>query len=598
MIAVCGGQPFRGNSVELFRRVERRDQKVLAEHVLVVARRLVVLRIFDIRAAHDRQAAVVVFAGKRVEQRQQAIAHADVFLNDVLRRFAEQPRHASVLTYLLHVGTVHAANRGQRAVLQPANVHIVRNGRGVSAEVGGHVRNTHLRAAEHRRVNFLRKRGRVRVDVARPLNGILMRGNIGRVVPTPVQASVHVAHYERAVGVLAEVCYGLQMLVGDELERVHARREYGNILVNRVERNRPVSVVPPIIETERKYGGELLVAVLNLLAVEQVARALDGLGMVVEHDIYAELVALVQKLRHVGEQLGVNLISYAVEPVIRMPILVQDEYVYAVTPVGVVLNLLHRRLFVVSVPARIPITEHLQRYHLAPARIRNVIVAKLLVIAVRQKHVAVGRVVAEIPTVERVGALAYSVAVFGRNNARAVAEIPAVERVGRAGYVNVGRGFARIPPQLLVGCGHNAHAVEARRVLRNVDFIVGRGDYAVAVHRGLGEIGRLLGVAVGHVKGVAVLEPRLALVLDAHHRIRQQPDANIVNRDIPLLFFGVGLIGVFGHILAAVVALAVFVLVNVLGAICGRVIRRIVLVAASGKNGSAERHSHNRRQKQ
>ena len=208
-------------------------------------------------------------------------------MNNILCQVAIQPWHTALLTDVVYVGTVNTANCGQCTILHPTNVHIVGNAGCVATQVGGHVWKTNFRTTIDGCVNFLSESVAIGVDVARPLDGIPVGGDITCVHPLAVQATIDVTHDKCALCILANVGDALKVVVRYKLVSIHTKCKHGDIGMSIVKCYAPVAVVPPVVQTKGQNHCQLLVTILHFVVVQNVVCARNWLWVVVEHDVYA-----------------------------------------------------------------------------------------------------------------------------------------------------------------------------------------------------------------------------------------------------------------------------------------------------------------------
>ena len=455
-------------------------------------------------------------------------------MRNFFRRIAVQPRHAAGLAgHPFHA--VHAADGGEGAVLHPAGVQRIGNELVVPPEVGRHIGQTDFGAAEDSRINFLSKCVGIRADIARPLDGVAVRGKVGGVRPDAVLAAVYVCHDQGAVGIFLQVFFVFVLFpefTRNPIVGVHAERIYGNVGIGRVERDRPVAVVPPVIDAEREDQGKIFVAVFDFVFVKPVGRAVHRFGVVVEHDVHAHSVYDVQKGFHIGEQIGIDLVARAAGKVYAAfaPVGIDDEDVDAVAAVQIVFDLLQGRFGSVFIIPGIPVSEHLERDHFRFAGKIGIVGAELVVASAGQENEYVRGVVVKVPSLQRVVAVGDRVAVIGGDDAGAVGKIPAAQLVRRAGDVDVGIRHAVEFPKLIVGTVGDEH-VGRFRARRDMYGVLVGNDLFFRLFIDDGIPYGIPIVAVGNDVAFAVLEALGPFLLDADEGVRKELDAKVAYFD-------------------------------------------------------------------
>ena len=414
----------------------RRNKNIISQKIFVVILCLYILRILDIEAAHDRQARFVIFVRKRVIERQQAVTHILIGMGDLFRRRAIIPRHSSSLLRL--VPAVHAKNRRECTELKPAGIFRIGGIHVVSADIRRNIGQPQFRTRIDRAFDFLSEPVALRTDIARPLNGIAVRRQIGGVGIRAIIAAVHVRHNKRTFCISVQIGNAFEIFSRDPLISVHARGVTRIIGCNLIERNRPVAVVPPIVHTHSKQHRQFFVAVCDFVLIEQIARALYGFRVVVKANVYAELVRFVQKTLHIGEKLCVDIVSDSAPSRLRPPVGVDHKHVNRKALILIIFDLLQSRLLVVLIVTRIPLSEGFQLDHFGLSRQFDEILHERFIISVRQKCEDIGCIAIKIPTLQRSTALGDGISVVGGNHARAVGKIPARELVGGRRQIDVG----------------------------------------------------------------------------------------------------------------------------------------------------------------
>ena len=538
ILRACERRPFALPTVEVDRRHGRavilrvqgmgreprhgRNKDIFAEQVLVAAgERAGVIGIFPAEAAEQGRPRQIIFIGGGIEHGQQTVAHSDVLARDGDRLLVVAPRLAEALH---RVGAVRTEDGRERAELDPPQIELLVGIAEVSAEVGIHIGDGALRGAQQR-LHLRRKGDVVARDVPRPLDAEAVGRAVLDAHITAVGDFVDVRHEDGAARVGAARLFFIEV-PRDLLEDVHSERLGAHIRRGTFELGAPIPVVPPGIQPEAQKPLQFLLAEGDLFGREQIFRALDGLGMVVEHDLHAVLVREGEEAPHVGEERGVDVVADA--PIGRgAPVGIQHHVVERDAVFFIVEDDFFGALLVVSEIFGVPRAERRKARDGCSAREGDVQPAQRLKIAIAQKEIDVlhALLYGKLPSALR------GIAAFGRGDARRVRHRP------YGGRLMQGRKFARVffvaegvehlfaPPQqhafqpLLGGGKDELAAVERDR--RSV-FLSADGVPVPARER----------LARGDEQRIGVIERAVRRILDAHDLTGEKLYAHIVYENI------------------------------------------------------------------
>ena len=357
-----------------------------------------------------------------------------------------------------------------------------------------------------------------------------MLRNIRRADVDAVGAAVDVAHHEQTlVRIHSLLCIRIEgstdRFMGEALRRFDGRG--------------PVAVVPPALKSQAQNVGQVIKAELHFIRIDGetflACPIVPGrLRMVVEHDVDAHVVCLLEEAFHIREQIGVDLIAGAAGSDALAPVGIDNEVIQRdLIGLMVIPDLLQSLFLGVCIIAAVPCAKGRKRKHLGLAGQLVKVLAELYAVALRQEDVHIRGVVVCIKAVcihiLRVFRRLRCEAPLRHGHTRGIAHLPGIHFLAWIGQIDLAARHALIFPQEVALFVGNGDAGDVLRIRGNSDVKRAGAQDDAAVRIFAGNSRPFPIVTVGNMEGFAVLKPFRPLFFQTHNRRGQDLNAHVAD---------------------------------------------------------------------